>query len=165
MNSSFLVLESILDELSNIDGIVMYSFFQLPQDEARRKEIFNISVPVNFGGYRIDKFLYEYFKELSRTRLQNLIREGEVQLNNDIIKDSAKKIKNNDQIKINFPAPKKTYIKPNKIPLDILYDDDDIIIINKLPGVVVHPGTGNYEKTIVNGLLYQYENSLSSIGG
>ena len=49
--------------------------------------------------------------------------------------------------------------------MDILYDDDDIIVINKLPGVVVHPGAGNYEKTIVNGLLYKYKNNLSSIGG
>ena len=56
-------------------------------------------------------------------------------------------------------------IKPNKIPLDILYDDDDIIIINKSPGTVVHPGAGNYEKTIVNGLLFLYQNNLSSIGG
>ena len=70
-----------------------------------------------------------------------------------------------DQIKINFPPPKETLIKPNKIPLNILYDDDDIIVINKFPGVVVHPGAGNYENTIVNGLLYKYQNNLSSIGG
>jgi len=61
--------------------------------------------------------------------------------------------------------PKETLIKPNKIPLDILYDDDDLIIINKPPGMVVHPGAGNYEKTIVNGLLFKYQNNLSSVGG
>ena len=76
-----------------------------------------------------------------------------------------KKNKKKDKIKVNFPPPKETLIKPNKIPLDILYDDDDIIVINKFPGVVVHPGAGNYEKTIVNGLLFKYQNNLSSIGG
>ena len=130
-----------------------------------KKNILNIIESSDYEKYRIDKFLQLKIKELSRTRLQNLIREGEVQLNNDIIKDSAKKIKNNDQIKINFPAPKKTYIKPNKIPLDILYDDDDLIIINKSPGLVIHPGAGNYEKTVVNGLLFKYQNNLSSVGG
>ena len=82
-----------------------------------------------------------------------------------IINNPSKKIKEEDQIKINFPPPKETLIKPNKIPLNILYDDDDIIVINKFPGVVVHPGAGNYENTIVNGLLYKYQNNLSSIGG
>ena len=56
-------------------------------------------------------------------------------------------------------------MKANNIPLDILYDDDDLIIINKSPGVVVHPGAGNYEKTIVNGLLFRFKNNLSGIGG
>ena len=66
---------------------------------------------------------------------------------------------------INFPKPKETSIKPDNIPLNILYDDEDIIVINKSPGVVVHPGAGNHEKTIVNGLLFKYQNKLSSIGG
>ena len=104
-------------------------------------------------------------KELSRTRLQNLIRSGHVKLNNTKINEVSKKIKNDDKIEVNFPQPKETQIKPNKIPLDILYDDNDIIVINKSPGVVVHPGAGNYEKTIVNGLLFRYQNNLSSIGG
>ena len=130
-----------------------------------KKNIFNVIVPLNYHGYRIDKFLQSQINELSRTRLQALIHEGQVTLNNIIINNTAKKIKGKDQIKINFPPPKETLIKPNKIPLDILYDDDDIIIINKFPGVVVHPGAGNYEKTIVNGLLYKYRENLSSIGG
>ena len=88
-----------------------------------------------------------------------------MELNNTIIDSPAKKIKEKDEIKINFPAPKKTLIKPNKISLNILYDDKDIIVINKSSGVVVHPGAGNYENTIVNGLLYKYQNKLSSVGG
>ena len=130
-----------------------------------KKNIFNIIVPSNFHGYRIDKFLQSKISELSRTRLQNLIYEGEVTLNNIKINNPAKKIKYKDLVKINFPPPKETHIKPSNIPLDILYDDDDIILINKFPGTVVHPGAGNYEKTIVNALLYKYKNNLSSIGG
>ena len=130
-----------------------------------KKNIFNTVVPSSFHNYRIDKFLHSEINELSRTRLQTLIHDGHVKLNNIIINDSAKKIKNKDEIKINFPPAKKTLIKPNKIFLNILYDDGDIIIINKNPGVVVHPGAGNYDNTIVNGLLYKYHNKLSSIGG
>ena len=130
-----------------------------------KKNIFNIIVSSNCHGYRIDKFLQLQIKALSRTKLQTLIHDSQVTLNNIIINNSAKKIKDKDQIKINFPPPKETLIKPNKIPLDILYDDNDIIIINKSSGVVIHPGAGNYEKTIVNGLLYKYRKNLSSIGG
>ena len=130
-----------------------------------KKDIFNVTVPLNSHGYRIDKFLQSQINELSRTRLQALIHDGQVKINNIIINSASKKVKKEDKIKVNFPPPKETLIKPNKIPLDILYDDDDIIIINKSPGVVIHPGAGNYENTIVNGLLFKYKNNLSSIGG
>ena len=130
-----------------------------------KKNIFNTTVPLNYHGNRIDKFLQSQISELSRTRLQALIRDRQVKLNDITISDVSKKIKENDQIKINFPPPKITFIKPKKIPLEILYDDDDIIVINKSPGVVVHPGAGNYEETIVNGLLFKYQNNLSSVGG
>ena len=129
------------------------------------KNIFNLIVPTNCNGYRIDKFLQVQIEELSRTRLQKLILDGEVKINNILKTNGSKKIKKNDKIKVNFPPPKETLIKPNKISLDILYDDEDIIVINKSPGVVVHPGAGNYEKTIVNGLLYKYKNNLSNVGG
>ena len=130
-----------------------------------KKKIFNTIVPFVSHGNRIDKFLQSQLNELSRTRLQNVIRDGHVKLNNVTINEVSKKIKNEDKIEVNFPQPKETLIKPNKIPLDILYDDDDIIVINKSPGVVVHPGAGNHEKTIVNGLLFKYQNNLSSVGG
>jgi 23S rRNA pseudouridine1911/1915/1917 synthase len=130
-----------------------------------KKNILNIVVSEIYHDFRIDKFLQTSLNKFSRTRLQNLILSGEVKLNNSVINNSSKKIKKDDQININFPPPVETSIKPNKISLDILYDDNDLIIINKSPGVVVHPGAGNYEKTIVNGLLYRYKNKLSSIGG
>ena len=130
-----------------------------------KKKIFNTIVPFVSHGDRIDKFLQSQLNELSRTRLQNVIRNGHVKLNNVTINEVSKKIKNEDKIEVNFPQPKETLIKPNKIPLNILYDDDDIIVINKYPGIVVHPGAGNYENTIVNGLLFKYQNNLSSVGG
>ena len=130
-----------------------------------KKKIFYTSVPINSHGDRVDKFLQSQLNTLSRTKLQNLIHEGHIKLNNTVIYEASKKIKNEDTIEVNFPPPKEILIKPHKMFLNILYDDDDIIIINKSPGVVVHPGAGNYDKTIVNGLLFQYQNKLSSIGG
>ena len=129
----------------------------------KKIQIFN--VPQGSGKIRIDRFLQSRLNKFSRTQLQRLINEGCVKLNNTIVYERSKKIKNEDIIEIYFPAPKETYIEPHKISLDILYEDEDVIIINKAAGVVVHPGAGNYKKTIVNGLLYKYKNKLSNIGG
>jgi len=130
-----------------------------------KKNLFNTLVTFNYHGYRIDRFLQTQLNAFSRTKIQQLINEGQVKLNDIPILNSSKKIKEKDQIKVDFPIEKETSIKPNKIPLDILYEDNDLVIINKSPGVVVHPGAGNYEKTIVNGLLFKYKNNLSGIGG
>ena len=77
-----------------------------------KKDIFNITVTLNSQGYRIDKFLQSQINELSRTRLQALIRDGQVKLNNIIINSSSKKISEEDKIEVNFPTPKETLIKP-----------------------------------------------------
>ena len=130
-----------------------------------KKKLFNINVPAEYHNIRLDKFLQLQLDQLSRTRIQNLIYEGSVKANSKIVKHASKKIKNFDQIEVDFPPDKETKIIPNDVPLDILYDDNDIIIINKSAGVVIHPGAGNFEKTIVNGLLFKYKNNLSSIGG
>ncbi|MAH53481.1 MAG: RluA family pseudouridine synthase [Pelagibacteraceae bacterium] len=129
------------------------------------KKIFNVSAYIDSLGNRLDKFLQSQLIKISRTKVQSLIRDGYVKLNNITIYEASKKIKNNDKIEINFPPPKEILIKPYKMPLDILFDDDDILVINKPSGVVVHPGAGNYEKTIVNALLFHYKNKLSSVGG
>ncbi len=130
-----------------------------------KKKLFNINVSLEYHNIRLDKFLQLQLDQLSRTRIQNLIYEGFVKANGKIISLPSKKIKNFDQIEVNFPPDKETKIIPNEIPLNILYDDNDIIVINKSAGVVIHPGAGNLEKTIVNGLLFKYKNNLSSIGG
>jgi 23S rRNA pseudouridine1911/1915/1917 synthase len=130
-----------------------------------KKNIFNIIVSQNSDGCRIDKLLQSEIVELSRTRLQALIHDGHVKVNDITVNNASKKIKEKDEIKVNFPPPKETLIKANKIPINILYDDNDVIVINKSPGVVVHPGAGHHDNTIVNGLLFKYKNNLSSIGG
>ncbi len=130
-----------------------------------KEKVFNLNVLPKYNGYRIDRFLQFHLDKISRTKIQNLIREGFVKLNNNKITEPAKKIKTNDTIEIKFPPAKETHIKPQKISLNILYEDDDIIIINKPAGLVVHPGAGNYDYTLVNGLLFHYHNKLSIIGG
>ena len=130
-----------------------------------KEKVFNLNVLSGYNGNRIDRFLQSNLDKISRTKIQNLIREGFVKLNNNQITEAAKKIKTNDTIEIKFPPTKETHIKPQKITLNILYEDDDIIIINKPAGLVVHPGAGNYDYTLVNGLLFHYHNKLSSIGG
>jgi len=129
------------------------------------KKIFNINESEDISVLRLDKFLQSKLKDFSRTKIQVLIKDGNIKINDKLIYESSKKIKFNDRIEVNFPPVKNTQIKPYKMILDIQYEDDDIIIINKPPGIVVHPGAGNFEKTIVNGLLYHYENKLSNIGG
>jgi len=130
-----------------------------------KEKVFNLNVMPEYNGNRIDRFLQSHLDKISRTKIQNLIREGFVKLNNNKITEAAKKIKTNDIIEIKFLPVKETYIEARKIPLNILYEDDDIIIINKPAGLVVHPGAGNYDYTLVNGLLFHYQNKLSSIGG
>ena len=116
-------------------------------------------------GIRIDIFLQSQIKNLSRTRIKKIIIEGCVKINDQIIEEPAKKIKEKDRIKIKFPIAKDSKILPQKINIDVLYEDNDIILINKPAGLVMHPGAGNYDKTLVNALLYFYKNRLSIIGG
>ena len=128
------------------------------------KKIITILVSLENQGLRLDIFLNTKVKDLSRTKLQDLIKEGFVKINQIKIKECSKKLNFKDNIEVEIPPQKKSHIKPYKMNLDILYNDEDIILINKAPGVVVHPGAGNYDKTLVNGLMYHYKN-LSSVGG
>ena len=129
------------------------------------KKKYNKVVTSEFDGNRLDKFLQYKIKEISRTKLQDLIHEGYIKKNNVVIYETSKKVNLGDLLEVKIPTPKETHIKPNKIPLDILYEDNDIVLINKSPNVVVHPGAGNYENTIVNGLLFHCKNNLSKVGG
>ena len=114
---------------------------------------------------RLDKFLTKNLKSLSRSQIKKIIVSKNIKINKKQIIASSEKIKENDLIEVNMPEIKTNYIKPKKINLDIIYEDEDIIVINKNSGLIVHPGAGNKEETLVNGLLYLYKNNLSNLNG
>ncbi len=114
---------------------------------------------------RIDVFISNNVKEMSRTRIKNLILSKKLKLNNKIILDPSKKVNFNDNIKLVVPEPQKSSLKAYKYKLDIIYEDDDLIVLNKPSGIVMHPGAGNFDNTIVNALVNYNKNSLSNIGG
>ena len=117
------------------------------------------------NGKRLDVFLSENIKEFTRSFLKKLISTKQVRLNNRITLSPSKKVRYKDQIIINIVEKNDFKIKPKKIDLNILYEDSSILVINKPKGMVVHPGAGNYENTLVNALIYKYKKNLSSING
>ncbi len=123
-----------------------------------------IKVTPDSANQRIDKFLSSYDSILSRSFIQRLIDNGSVTVNGKFAKSSYK-LKEGDEIKIEIPELEPSTVKPEPIPLDILYEDDSVIVINKPAGMVVHPAAGNYSGTLVNALLYHCRNTLSGIGG
>jgi len=124
----------------------------------------NLIVKENDKNLRVDVFVNKKANSLSRTRVKNLILDKKLKLNNKITIDPSKKISNGDIINLTIPEPKKTSLKPYKYKLDIIYEDNDLIVLNKPAGIVMHPGAGNYDNTIVNALINYKKNSLSSIG-
>ncbi|MBO8128840.1 MAG: RluA family pseudouridine synthase [Peptococcaceae bacterium] len=114
------------------------------------------------AGERIDRFLATH-STLSRSRVQNLISEGMVTVANRAIRSSYR-LKEGDRIELVIPDPAPLSIKPQPIPLDIFFEDDDVIVVNKPRGMVVHPAAGNFYDTLVNALLYHCDN-LSGING
>lgn len=118
---------------------------------------------------RIDKYLTDVCQNLedftlSRSYIQSLVKEGAVCANSKTVKSNYKVVKD-DEVTIAIPQPKTLQIEPEDIPLDILYEDDDIIVINKGKGMVVHPAAGHYSGTIVNALMHHCKDNLSGING
>ena len=128
------------------------------------KKKINLKVEEKDKNLRIDVFIRNNNKEISRTRIKNLVLDKKLKLNNKIIIDPAKKINSGDNINLVIPEPKKSSLKPYKYKLDIIFEDDDLIVLNKPSGIVMHPGAGNYDNTIVNALVSYDKNSLSNIG-
>lgn len=113
---------------------------------------------------RIDSWLSKKIDSYSRSYIQKLISENLVSVNGSKIKSNYK-LKRGDYIKVSIPDSQKLDIAAEKISLDIVYEDNDIIVVNKPKGMVVHPATGNYSGTLVNALMYYCGNSLSDING
>ena len=124
----------------------------------------NLIVKENNNNLRVDIFLNQNEGEISRTRIKNLILDKKLKINDKIITDPSKKIINGDIIELKIPEPKKATLKPYNYKLNIVYEDADLIILNKPAGIIMHPGAGNFDKTIVNALINYNKVSLSTIG-
>ncbi|MDS0527313.1 RluA family pseudouridine synthase [Clostridium sp. SHJSY1] len=120
-------------------------------------------VEENFEGERIDKYLSQVFQDKSRSYLQGLIQKGNILINDKEIKSNYK-LKSFDEIKVVLPEPLELQIDAEDIKLNIVYEDEDVIVINKPQGMVVHPAPGNYNGTLVNALLFHCKD-LSTING
>lgn len=119
---------------------------------------------VELSGVRLDGFLNEQIESMSRNYAQKLIEEGKVTVNGQSIIKKNYKLKTDDVVEIDMPEPEILDIVAEDIPLDIVYEDDDVMIINKPQGMVVHPAPGNYSGTLVNAIMFHTDN-LSSING
>jgi len=117
------------------------------------------------NGERLDVFLSKEIKNFTRSYIKKLIEKNNVKLNKIINTSPSTRIKTNDKIAINMLEEESVKIVPSNITLDIVYEDKDLLIINKPKGMVVHPGAGNYKNTLVNALIYKYKDSLSDING
>ena len=117
------------------------------------------------NGERLDVFLSNEIKNLTRSYIKKLIEKNKVKLNKVINTSPSTKIKTNDKIIIDIIEEENHKLVSSKIKLDVVYEDKDFLIVNKPKGMVVHPGAGNYKDTLVNALIYKYKNSLSNING
>lgn len=121
-------------------------------------------VPEEFSGVRIDKFLSESCPGQSRSFLQKLLKSELVNVNGKTVKSSYK-VSSGEAVSFEVPEAVEAEITAQEMPLDILYEDQDVILINKPKGMVVHPAAGHYEGTLVNGLMYHCRDQLSGING
>ena len=126
------------------------------------KELFTVTAEE--AGQRLDGFLAEAMEELSRSRIQNLCEAGQIVVNGKTAKKNQK-LKAGDTIEVEIPAPAPTEIIPQDIPLDIVYEDDSVLVINKPKGMVVHPAPGHPDGTVVNAVMFHCGARLSGIGG
>jgi 23S rRNA pseudouridine1911/1915/1917 synthase len=116
------------------------------------------------AGSRLDIVLTKLLPELTRSNLKKIIELNQVKINNMIVNSPSKKLKINDNIEINLIPKQEIKIEPYKTKLNIVFEDKDILVINKPAGMVVHPGAGNYTETLVNALIYKYK-KLSDLNG
>jgi pseudouridine synthase, rluA family len=125
---------------------------------------FEIIVEESDINKRIDVFLAKNLESFSRSYIQDLIKKGKATIGGKSIKANYR-LRNGDNVVLNIPKPEPLEILPENIPLDILYEDNDVILINKPKGMVVHPAAGHYSGTLVNALLYHCKDNLSGING
>ena len=128
------------------------------------KNIINFIVKEDNNNKRVDMILANHDKSLSRTRVKNLILNSKLKINERVVQDPSIKTKLNDKIELEIVEPKKQSLKPYDFKLNIIYEDEDLIVIDKPSGISMHPGAGNYDNTIVNALMNYDSKNLSNIG-
>ena len=121
------------------------------------KKNINFIVTEIENNLRVDVLINKREKLISRTRVKNLILKEKLKLNNKVIKNPSKKVSTGDKLGLQIPNPEKVSLKPFNYKLEIVYEDKDLLVVNKPAGIIMHPGAGNYDKTIVNALIY-YDN-------
>ncbi|MDF2611752.1 MAG: ylyB [Lachnospiraceae bacterium] len=132
--------------------------------ELEQEQTLEFTVTEESSGTRIDKYLSEIQSEISRNYIQRLIEDGKVFMDDKLVKANSK-VKTGSIVIITLPEPKEAEIVPENLSIDIIYEDKDIIIINKQKGLVVHPAAGHATGTLVNALLYHCSGELSGING
>ena len=128
-------------------------------------EIVEFLIDEVYSGERLDKVISAKVETFTRSYAQKLIENKCVAVDEKIVDDKNFKVKERQMIKINVPEPELLDLKPENIPIEIVYEDDDLLIVNKPKGMVVHPAPGNYSGTLVNALMFHCGESLSSING
>lgn len=124
----------------------------------------SIIADLESDGERIDKYLSVIFPQTSRSYIQKAIESGNVSVNGKAVSKNYK-LKSDDKVEYLPLEPVTLTVEPQNIPLDIVFEDDDLLVVNKPKGMVVHPAPGNYENTLVNALMYHCKDSLSGING
>ena len=124
----------------------------------------NLIVGVEDKNLRVDVFINKKENEISRNRIKNLILNKKLKLNGKTLESPSKKVSKDDILELIIPEPKKVSLKPYEFKLKICYEDEDLIILDKPAGIVMHPGAGNFDNTIVNALINYNKNFLSNIG-
>ena len=123
------------------------------------------TIGLDLDNVRLDKALVELCPEHSRSRLKALIEDGDVYINDKVCLQASYKVAKGQRIALTVPPPVEAEPQPENIPLDIIYEDESLLVVNKPVGLVVHPAAGHYSGTLVNALLYHCGDSLSGIGG
>ena len=126
---------------------------------------YSFIVDEDFNNKRIDQVVANQYPKISRTKVNKIIKKNLLKLNGSIFNDPSAKVRLGDQIEFENLQEDRIDLVPKKMDLKIIFEDEDIIIIDKPIGMVVHPGAGNFENTMVNGLLYHCKNKLSGISG
>ena len=128
-------------------------------------QIYELMVSADDNGLRLDRWLTDNVPEMSRNRIQALINEGQLTGPLGAVDEASKKIQAGEQYQLTIPPPIPAEPEPEDISLTVLYEDDHLIVIDKPPGLVVHPAPGHATGTLVHALLHHCKGSLSGIGG